>query len=95
MVRECGGLFDAGQRDDVLFLETLTADGEVLHRTLRLGAVERVYRNLYLAHGVVLDAVFHLVPNRLFALEASLFCNQSDLALLKSVIRSDYGKFAS
>ena len=72
MVRESGCLLDSGKRDDVFFFQSLAADGEVLHRTLGLSAIQRVYWNLYFAHGVVFDAVFQLVPLFLEALEAPL-----------------------
>jgi hypothetical protein len=46
-------------------LKRCSADWEVLDCTLGLGAVEGVYGHFDLAHGVVLDAVFHVETFRI------------------------------
>ncbi len=57
LVREGGGLLDPRERDDLGGLQRIARDGEVLHGSLRLRGVERVFGNAHLAHRVVLDAV--------------------------------------
>ena len=57
-VGDRSGALDASQSHDLSRLEAGARDGEVLHSTLRLSAVEGILGHAYLAHGVVFDAVF-------------------------------------
>src|SRR5690606_491159 len=55
-VGERGGALDLREGSDVVPRQARAGDGEVLHRALRLGAVEGAARDPHLPHGVVLDA---------------------------------------
>ncbi|GAA3047234.1 hypothetical protein GCM10020000_29160 [Streptomyces olivoverticillatus] len=58
------GALDPGQRLDVRALQTLAADGEVLHGPLGLGPPLGVRGDAHLTHGVVLDPVLPVLGHR-------------------------------
>ncbi len=57
------GALQQTERPDLGALQPAARDREVLHRTLRLRAPQRVDRHPDLAHGVVLDAVFDVASD--------------------------------
>ncbi len=56
------GVLQIGEGGDDLLRLALASDPKILLAPLCLGAPVMVRRDLHLTHGVILDAIFHMVP---------------------------------